>query len=395
MTALLGVLFLIPTSGGAPSAAAGPLDGFASANVQFVKNLTLDYTNHGRVVGTHYYATSPRGLAIFDVSRPLEPKLLSRLPLNGDPLGNEDVDTNGKILLFEEDFSASDGLAVVDVRDPSEPFVLAKIPGISDHTFTCLFDCNWAYGSQRGLIIDLRDPAEPRVVPGRWNFGLRFNPGPGPSPVAHDVTEVAPGLVLTASNPMYLLNTRDPRSPKVLAVSDGSPYGFGGVQWANGGRDGIVVSFQTPIRAAAPNCRIRDLLRGTSLDTGLKTWDAAHWQKRQIFTGIDVYSASDGTFTDGNPPVGGAAAEAGGCSATYFDLHPRFHNGGIIALAHMSNGLKFLRIDRSGKIREVGFWLAARPFNSVGDADWVSEDVVYTTNGQYGIDILRFKGGIP
>ena len=77
-------------------------------------------------------------------------------------------------------------------------------------------DCSYAYGSE-GQIVDLRRPSHPKLV-GDWAKAaqkqahikfLNF----------HDVTEVRPGLVLTASQPIVLLDARrDPVHPKVLAL---------------------------------------------------------------------------------------------------------------------------------------------------------------------------------
>jgi len=40
------------------------------------------------------------------------------------------------------------------------------IPGADQHTWTCVLDCTYGYGSE-GLIADLRDPAHPKLV-GNW-----------------------------------------------------------------------------------------------------------------------------------------------------------------------------------------------------------------------------------
>jgi hypothetical protein len=47
-----------------------------------------------------------------------------------------------------------------------------------------------------------------------------------------------------------------------------------------------------------------------------------------------------------------------GCSAHWFDEHPTYRNGGLVALGYYEHGTRFLDIQRNGKIKE---WAGSCP----------------------------------
>jgi hypothetical protein len=371
--ALWLLLFLLA----APTAAAqDPTPTLASPNVEFVRNVPMSHPpDGGRVVGRYFYATSRSDLKIFDVANPLDPVLLSTLdsapmspplPDAGWPTGyQEDVDTNGRILVrspFGSDFM------VVDVSDPRAPRVLSLVPDFGGHTVTCVLDCTYVYSTSGG-VLDLRNPREPQVL-GNWE-------PEGMDLTSHDVTEVAPGIVLTASEPMLLLDAReDPERPRVMAITD-MPEMVHGTHWPNQMQDRFVL---TGGEDTYPYC--------TSTDgPALATYDTTGWRESETFTLVDTYRVpSGGTFTDGR-----------NVTATYCghwaDPHPRFRDGGPVAIAWYEHGTRFVQVGPDGRMKEAGWFL---PLNSYAwSAHWVSDRVVYSVDQYRGIDILRFKGDIP
>ena len=134
----------LSTPNGIQAASAGPLDGFSSDNVKFVKNIPVPTAGGGTKLGDYYYLLSSRGLTIFDASRPEQPKELSRVKICCT-LEVEDPSTNGKILLLSEtgliDYNAEENgassrtatLYVIDVRDKRHPRVIGKLSGAADH----------------------------------------------------------------------------------------------------------------------------------------------------------------------------------------------------------------------------------------------------------------------
>ena len=140
----------------------GPGPGFfASDNVEWVTSLPIHADGVGaRIVGKHMYLTTERDLTIYDISEPASPVrkgALAFVPPQEFYFPEEDVDTNGKILL-----SGSSGtLNVIDVRDKANPKVIGQVDGADEHTISCVLDCKYAYGSE-GVIVDLRKPTKPR-----------------------------------------------------------------------------------------------------------------------------------------------------------------------------------------------------------------------------------------
>src|SRR3712207_2335641 len=126
---------------------------------------------------------------------------------------------------------------VIDVSDKTDPKVMSTLEDADDHTITCVLDCKWAYGSE-GTIVDLRDPAKPRLAKTEatgWQTDDIEQ--------EHDVTEVSPGIVLTSTQPLKLLDARtDPENPTVLASTQKEPGRFVHANlWPNGGRDDFML----------------------------------------------------------------------------------------------------------------------------------------------------------
>ncbi len=356
----------------APNAGAGPsLGGYSSDNVEWVDFVPFDFAtaSGAKIIGDHMYVTSWRNFSIYDVSDPTAPELITTVPF-GFKFENEDVDGTDKIMIFSETAPQS-LLHVWDVEDKSNPREIAALQGAGQHTMSCLYKCKWLYGSD-GFIIDLRDPADPKLLDRRWNEGL-------PGANSHDVNEIAPGRVLTSSDPMMLLDTSDPADPKLLAAAKPMGEFIHSSKWPRGGRDDFALSTgETWLPGVDARC--------DSTSGGFSTWDATHWKKTRTLTRIDTYRPPSGTYVDGNPPSGTTF----GCSTHWFEPHPRFHNGGIAAVTFFNHGTHFMKVDRKGKIGDVGFFVPHA--GNAAAAYWVRDRLVYSVDLQRGFDILRYKG---
>lgn len=342
---------------------AGPTaGGIASDNLDYIGHVPFDIgtATGARLVGHHLYVTSFRALSIYDVRRPLDPRLVSTTPI-GLKYQNEDVATDGRILLFSES-SPSDVLHVWDVEDKSNPREIAQLSGAGDHTMSCILRCQWGYGSD-GAIVDLRDPTRPRLV-GDWteNVGLRNG--------SHDVEEFRDGFVLAASysEPFLLLDVRRPTSPKILAsgpAPGGRGWWYHAAAWPRRGRDSFVI--MEAEGTAAP----------------IMSFDARTWRETRSFTQIDSYAVGDdGNYLNGRSPQKGE-------SSHWFDVHPNFREGGLIAVAWYSHGTRIVRLTKAGKFSEVGYFL---PYGGITYAAyWVGDDVIYSIDHTRGIDILRLN----
>ncbi|MDQ3941286.1 MAG: hypothetical protein M3238_08050 [Actinomycetota bacterium] len=352
----------------APGARAG-VDGvgpgyFASDNVEYVGYVPLENDTSGaRLVGKFLYITTSRSLTIYDLSDPVSPKRLGTAVLPQDPyFAEEDVDTNGKILLI----GSLGTLHVLDVEDKSNPKVIGELDGADQHTISCVLDCTYAYGSG-GVIVDLRNPTKPKEV-GNWAEGSPAGGG------GHDVTEVAPGLVLTSTQPLMLLDARkDPAHPKLLATGSNQDGRFiHSNLWPDRARDRFaLVGGET----GGPTCGEND--------GAFMTWDTRNWRKTGRFQMVDEYRVKNGLYTDGDSPANLFCMH-------WFDEHPRYDDGGLVAVAWYEHGTRLLEVTNTGKIKPAGYFI---PFGgSTSAAYWVTNEIIYTADYNRGIDIIRVKG---
>ena len=354
-----------PTAQAVDLDAAGPGPHFTSSDrVEWVTNMPLAIDSAGaNFVGDYMYITTARDLTIYDISDPLNPQRMGFLVLPQQPYyAEEDVDTNGKILLIGT--PAPNKLNVIDVEDKSNPVVIGEVEGAEQHTWTCVLDCTWAYGSE-GLIVDLRKPAAPKIV-GNWGEGM-------PTSGSHDVTEVAPGLIVTSSSPvMYLDARKNPAKPKLLALG-AAPEGqyMHGTLWPHGGKDKFLLAGS---ESSGPECED---------GAYFMTYDTRKVKKTKTFTLIDKY-----TVQNGNPAEGDAAADL--FCGHWFDPHPSYRNGGLVAMAWYEHGTRFLKVDSKGRIEEVDWFLPLG--GSTSATYWVTDEILYSVDYNRGLDILRYTG---
>ncbi len=366
-----------------PGAQAGPgPHGTTSDNVEHVGYLPFDA---GTATGASFFSkgkdrymvvTSWRDFAIYNVNDPVHPVEESRVPF-GFEFENEDVSTNGRIMLFSESLPRNI-LHIWDIEDVTNPVQIGQLPGAGQHTTSCILDCKWAYGSS-GAISDLRNPAKPVLMKEKWNDGLTGGN-------YHDVTEVAPGLVISASQPVFFLDARkDPRKPKLLAISEpNEQVGEAPVHsnlWPRNAKDKFMLVSGESWSPSNGRAQCTE-----DKNQGFSTWDATRWKKTKTFTRIDVWKGYNGTITDG----GSAINAPFGCSSHWFDTHPKWKNGGLAAVAWYSNGTRILRVNSKGKIDEAGWFLPNGGGTSA--AYWADNKIIYAVDYQRGIDILQYNG---
>jgi hypothetical protein len=99
-----------------------------------------------------------------------------------------------------------------------------------------------------------------------------------------------------------------------------------------------------------------------------------------------VPPAGNGFYADGKPVAG-----ALGCSVHWFQEHPTFKNGGLVAISEYEDGVRFLQIRKDGSIVEQGYFLSLG--SSSSSPKWAGKgNVLYSIDYQRGIDILRWTG---
>ena len=365
MRTVLGTLVLLVCVAIAPARAGAPPLEFASDNVEFIRNVPDVEGAGASFVGDLMYMSTRQGIMVFDISNPLKPKLVGRedpsfFPYWPGVFTGEDPDSNGQTLIVYD--------SVYDVSDPKEPKYLAAW-GSAAHTSTCVLDCRYAYDSE-GSIVDLSKPHAPVIV-SNWNVGT-------PATWAHDLTEVAPGVVVTASSPVMVLDARrDPTKPQVVATGETAAEEFvHGVLWPRKGIDRFLLAGGEDL---GPRCDVPMDGRQASF----VTYDTTNWRQTGKLRPIDEWRAPHGVYADGNAPVNHFCGH-------WFDEHPTFHDGGLVAVGWYDHGARFLRIDSAGKIKQTGYYMV--PGGEASAAYWVTDRIVYVTDYFRGLDILRYKG---
>jgi hypothetical protein len=380
--ALIAAVVMVATSFMAVPATGGPTaGGLATDNIEHVRHIPIAQNGvGGRLIGKYFYMNDQNKVMVYDVADPENPEMIGFVLMPQEwQFSREDLDGNGEILVVPntasgqndgnpQTDSAANAVYIIDVEDKTNPQIISKVPGAAQHTFSCVLNCTWAYGSG-GNIIDLRDPAKPKLVTEKWGDDtIAGNSG-------HDVEEVANGIVMTATQPMMLLDARkDPRNPKVIAVAERSEDGryMHGTRWPHNMKDRFLL--------AASETTMNG--RCSESSGSFMTWDASRWKNTKTFQMIDEYRVVNGVYADGNP------AAQRNCTAHWIEEHPDFKNGGYVAAGFYDHGTRFFEVTSTGKIKEAGYFMAWA--GQASAAYWIADEIVYTVDYNRGLDILRF-----
>ncbi len=394
--AIAATALLVAAAPAAAEPPAPPLpDAVMSPNVEYLGSIKQDVgmTTGAKIVGDRMFVTSAKNISIYDISNPASPQALGQLFTNV-AWENEEVPTNGKVLAFASDFfsvgvpecvaALSPGGCVqfFDVRDPANIKQVGTVP-IPNHTAECVLDCRYFYGSA-GTIIDARgvlNGTAPKAI-GDWIEELGDQGVNERS--CHHIREISPGILLTACRPFAVISVlaRDggtPKHPKVLYTGEAAKF-VHSARWPRSGADKFVLT------GGEQNFRGRCELNNSEFSTYSASKVLAG--KSNKFQGplAQVPPAGNGFYADGKPVAG-----ALGCSVHWFQEHPTFHNGGLVAISEYEDGVRFLQIKRDGSITEQGYFLSLG--SSSSSPKWAGKgDVLYSIDYLRGIDILRWKG---
>jgi hypothetical protein len=348
--------------------------GVTSDNVKHVKFIPFEVgtATGARVIGDYLFVTSWKNISIYSIKDRLNPQLISTTPI-GFMFENEDVATDGKILLFSESLPG-DALHVWDLQSYEQPREVGTLQGSGDHTTSCLLSCKFSYGSS-GSITDLRRIDQPKAV-GNWIDLVKKRDKNKYVASPHDLTEVAPGMMLTSSQPISFIDARNPLKPKILAEGKNADGRFiHSILWPRKGKDRFILA------GGETNAETRC----SEQSARFTVWDTKNWQRTHKFTMVDEYKYQNGVIVDGNPVVNGL-----GCSSHWFNEHPTWKDGGLVAVASYEHGTKFLTVNSKGKMKEVGFYEPIAGSQSA--VYWVTPKLAYTVDYGRGIDILEYNG---
>jgi hypothetical protein len=341
--AVLALLALLLVAAPASAAVVPPIgDAVMSDNVEYLGSIKEDIgmTTGTKIIGDRMFVTSAKNISIYDISDPATPKPLGGMHVNV-AWENEEVPTNGKVLVVASDFYsvgdadcvaalAVDGcLQFFDVRDPANIKKVGVVP-IANHTAECALDCQYVYG-RAGTIVDARgilDGRAPTVV-GNWIDALKAQGVDSKS--CHHIRELRPGVLLTACRPFAAIsiNAEDggsPTNPKVLYTGEAAKF-VHSARWPREGRDKFLLT------GGEQNFRGRCELNNSEFSV----YSAANVLagRSTQFEGpvSQVPPAGNGVYADGKPVAG-----ALGCSVHWFHEHQTFKNGGLVAISEYEDG---------------------------------------------------------
>lgn len=382
-------------------------------------------TAGGMRLGDRYYVTDPRGVFVYDVAgeKAAAPELLGSVTLfqtgTGAALSQEDPNTNGEILVVDGSDNPFTGaqLTVVDVSDPTAPAVIGTAP-VTDHTWTCvsaevegeLNTCAYVYG-RTGHIVDLRVPSAPVVLPQTWRAAVEYGSG-----YTHDLTEIRPGLVMSAGAANILMDTRDPEAPvelnRIAETHAFTSLGYHSVEWALED-DGTLSDLLVAGTEIAPDLTVAGRTLPVDLGAGdcegeesvIETFDAGavaeaieaylideatlEEVRATAFTLTDTFDVSGrGIYLDGNAP-----GHVLYC-AHWMEFSPDTDgDGGRLAVSYYDRGTRFLSVDGDGIMAEDGWIVPLQGYS--GSVQWVAAedgaDVLYIHDYTRGLEVVRLS----
>ncbi len=369
-------------------------DAVMSPNVEYLGSIKQDVglTTGAKVVGDRLFVTSGKNISIYDISNPASPVALGQMTAN-IAWENEEVPTNGKVLAVSTDYysllpECASALAITgcvqffDVRDPANIKQVGTVP-IANHTADCALNCRYFYGSS-GTIIDAKgvlNGEKPKVI-GNWIEELA-DQGVD-SERCHHIREIRPGVLLSACMPFAVISINErqggsPAHPKVLYTGQAAKF-VHSARWPRNGQDKFLLT------GGEENFTGRCELNNSEFSV-YSANEVLDGRSTEFEGPVDqVPPAGNGFYADGKPVAG-----ALGCSVHWFQEHPSFKNGGLVALSEYEDGVRFMQIKRDGTIQEQGYFLSLG--SSSSSPKWAGkDDVLYSIDYARGIDILRYTG---
>ena len=333
---------------------------------------------------------------------------------------NEDTLATPKTVVLSDDYTTGQAI-VVDVHDPTNMTLLASVTGGDGHTNNCISTssnpCAYDYTTggtsnhSGNHAMDISDPTKPKLIPD-WISVFGSN---APSQI-HDITEIHTGLIATASDPVAFIDTTNPVKPALLFKLPQTPAETAPESGAAGSKR----SHRTQCEVAAKRCRPvfpRTGLRASMMVAAnyfkttaarLYSYDTTNWQSTHRFnlTGsytLEMGDADEGvaggvTAVDSNGNPSDASVGFLGCATHWFEPHPNFNNGGLVALSGFAFGVRLLNVSPQGRLQQVGYFVpvgGAHGADTVG-VHWLTDRYMATidfSNG--GLDIVEYTGPLP
>lgn len=336
----------------------------------------------------------PTGTSIIDVADPRNPKLLNRIEMpNGwhshkVRVANDIMVVNHERQGMVGDAEFGGGLGIYDVSKPADPKLISKwrTHGKGVHRYD--FDGRYAYISPTAegyvgniaMILDLKDPLRPEEVgrwwiPGQWKAGGEEYPWDNWTPPrCHHPLRVGNRLYVSYwHHGFFILDIEDMSRPKLISATNTSP------------------TFPHPTHTCL---RMKQKLKGRDIMIVADEDVAKLWPAAPAFTWVyDITNEHcpipistfqvEGLDKDGSPqpPMMGCHQPS-----------ERF-NGTIIPFAWFAQGMRLIDFADPFKPVEVGYYETDAPqgFELASSNDVTMDDrgIIYLIDRQRGVDIIE------
>lgn len=336
----------------------------------------------------------PSGTSIVDVSDPTKPKPLARIDV---PTGwhSHKVRVANDVMLVNQERQGQDGdadfgggLGIYDVSKPSEPKLITKwrTGGRGVHRFD--FDGRYAYISPTAdgyvgnfcMILDLADPSNPTEVgrwwiPGQWQAGGEDYPWDNwvPPRCHHPLRHGNRLYVSYWHHGLFILDIEDMTQPKLVGQLNTSP------------------AYPHPTHTCLP---IPDPLKGRQIMVVADEDVAKLWPAPPAFAWVfDITEERlplpiSTINVPGIDPDGAPQPPMTGCHQP----SERF-NGTIIPFAWFAQGLRLFDIADPYQPKEVGHYQPDPPDgaerSSSNDVTIDERGLIYLIDRQRGVDIIE------
>ncbi len=336
----------------------------------------------------------PTGTTIVDVADPTKPKQLARIEM---PTGwhshkvrvaNDIMVVNHERQGMEGAAEFGGGLGIYDVSKPAEPKLISKWRTYGKGVHRYDFDCRYAYISPTAegyigniaMILDLKDPAKPEEVgrwwiPGQWQAGgEEYHWDNWTPPRCHNPLRVGNRMYVSYwHHGFFILDIEDMARPKLISAVNTSP------------------TFPHPTHTCL---KMKQKLKGRDIMIVADEDVAKLWPAAPAFTWVyDITNEHcpipistfqvEGLDKDGSPqpPMMGCHQPS-----------ERF-SGTIIPFAWFAQGMRLIDFADPFKPVEVGFYETDAPqgFDLASSNDVTMDDrgLIYLIDRQRGVDIIE------
>jgi hypothetical protein len=344
------------------------------------------------------HMSPPAGTSIYDVSDPLNPRLLSHVEMPAGWHSHKVRARDGLMIVNHErqgdagDPAFGGGLGIYDVSTPTQPRLIHKwrTGGTGVHRYD--FDGRYGYFSSTAdgyvgnfvMILDLKDPARP-VEAGRWWIpgqhaagGEDYPWGDGVKPRCHHPLRMGDRLYVSYwHHGFFILDVADIAKPRLVSGMNSSP--------AHPHPTHTCLPVPQPLKGRRIMVVADEDVAKLRPSPPAFSWiyDITDERQPMPIATFDV----EGVDRDGSPQP----------TMTGCHQPSEVFTGTIVPFAWFAQGLRIVDVADPFRPREVGFFRPDPPAGfervSSNDVTMDARGLIYLTDRQRGVHIVEYIPG--